>query len=253
MRATGWRGSLPPVDQGERIPELLKAQVVGRVACHQFQAVLQGKGSNHRIDVIFPVLHGTLGEDGAMQGLLEVAGIPYVGAGVLASSVGMDKDVQKRLFRDARIPVVDYLSISRVEWQHEIVGTQYRKVAGTKEDNWVWSPQGLIDMHQPEKWGYVQFSTAKPGTATFRPDPEGPARRVLHRIYHAQRAYRKQHEHWAKSLADLRLTLPRASDVLGPPVLQTTDDLFQATVRLKGSDGTVRRLSIRQDSRVWRD
>ena len=56
-------------------------------------------------DVIFPVLHGTLGEDGAMQGLLEVAGIPYVGAGVLGSAIGMDKDVMKRLLRDAGIPV----------------------------------------------------------------------------------------------------------------------------------------------------
>ena len=74
-------------------------------------------GPPARVDVMFPVLHGTFGEDGTMQGLLELAGIPYVGAGVLASSVGMDKDVQKRLFRDARIPVVDYLSVSRVEWQ----------------------------------------------------------------------------------------------------------------------------------------
>lgn len=69
-----------------------------------------------RIDVIFPVLHGTLGEDGAMQGLFEVAGIPYVGAGVLGSAVGMDKDVMKRLLRDARIPVADFRTVRRARF-----------------------------------------------------------------------------------------------------------------------------------------
>ena len=68
------------------------------------------------IDVIFPVLHGTFGEDGTVQGLLELAGIPYVGAGVLASAVGMDKDVMKRLFRDARLPVVKWVTVLRDEW-----------------------------------------------------------------------------------------------------------------------------------------
>ncbi|HVA72090.1 MAG TPA: D-alanine--D-alanine ligase family protein [Candidatus Limnocylindrales bacterium] len=70
-----------------------------------------------KIDVIFPVLHGTFGEDGTVQGLLELAGVPYVGAGVLGSAVGMDKDLQKRLFREARIPVVAALAISRHEWE----------------------------------------------------------------------------------------------------------------------------------------
>jgi D-alanine-D-alanine ligase len=70
-----------------------------------------------RVDVVFPVLHGTFGEDGTVQGLLELAGLPYVGAGVLASAVGMDKDVQKRLFRQARLPIVDYASVRRSEWE----------------------------------------------------------------------------------------------------------------------------------------
>jgi D-alanine-D-alanine ligase len=69
------------------------------------------------IDVIFPVLHGSYGEDGTVQGLLELAGIPYVGAGVLGSAVGMDKDIQKRLLRAARVPVVDYYAIDRAEWR----------------------------------------------------------------------------------------------------------------------------------------
>jgi D-alanine-D-alanine ligase len=60
------------------------------------------------VDVVFPVLHGTYGEDGTIQGLLELANVAYVGAGVLGSAVGMDKDVMKRLLRDAGLPIVDY-------------------------------------------------------------------------------------------------------------------------------------------------
>lgn len=64
-------------------------------------------------DVIFPVLHGTYGEDGTIQGLLELANVPYVGAGVLGSAVGMDKDVMKRLLRDAGLPIVDYWTVRK--------------------------------------------------------------------------------------------------------------------------------------------
>jgi len=69
------------------------------------------------VDVVFPALHGTFGEDGTVQGLLELAGLPYVGAGVLASSVGMDKDVQKRLFREAKLPVGPYVAFPRRAWE----------------------------------------------------------------------------------------------------------------------------------------
>ena len=71
------------------------------------------------VDVIFPVLHGTFGEDGTIQGLLELAGIPYVGAGVLGSAAGMDKDVMKRLFRDAGLPVVEWVLVLRCEWKQK--------------------------------------------------------------------------------------------------------------------------------------
>jgi len=71
------------------------------------------------VDVVFPVLHGTFGEDGTVQGLLELAGLPYVGAGVLASAVGMDKDVQKRLFKEAGLPIVPYIAVRRSDWEHD--------------------------------------------------------------------------------------------------------------------------------------
>ncbi len=74
--------------------------------------------AQHPVDVVFPVLHGTFGEDGTVQGLLELAGLPYVGAGVLASAVGMDKDVQKRLFDYARIPIVRFVAVRAIDWEH---------------------------------------------------------------------------------------------------------------------------------------
>ena len=69
------------------------------------------------VDVIFPVLHGTFGEDGTIQGLLELADIPYVGAGVLGSAAGMDKDIMKSLFIAAGIPIVKHVTVLRSAWQ----------------------------------------------------------------------------------------------------------------------------------------
>jgi D-alanine-D-alanine ligase len=71
------------------------------------------------VDVIFPVLHGTFGEDGTIQGLLELADIPYVGAGVLGSAAGMDKDVMKKLFRDAGLPIVKHVTALRGTWRKD--------------------------------------------------------------------------------------------------------------------------------------
>jgi D-alanine-D-alanine ligase len=71
------------------------------------------------VDIIFPVLHGTFGEDGTIQGLLELADIAYVGSGVLGSAAGMDKDVMKRLFRDARLPIVKHVTVLRRRWEAE--------------------------------------------------------------------------------------------------------------------------------------
>jgi D-alanine-D-alanine ligase len=72
-------------------------------------------GARGAVDVIFPVLHGTYGEDGTIQGLLELANVPYVGAGVLGSAVGMDKDVMKRLLREAGLPVGDFWPLKKSE------------------------------------------------------------------------------------------------------------------------------------------
>jgi D-alanine-D-alanine ligase len=72
-----------------------------------------------QVDVIFPVMHGTFGEDGTIQGLLELADIPYVGAGVLGSAAGMDKDVMKKLFAAAGLAIVKHVTVLRAHWEKE--------------------------------------------------------------------------------------------------------------------------------------
>ena len=75
--------------------------------------ILPQPGANAGIDVVFPALHGTFGEDGTVQGLLELADLPYVGAGVLSSSISMDKEVMKRVCSERGLPVVEYFVLSR--------------------------------------------------------------------------------------------------------------------------------------------
>jgi D-alanine-D-alanine ligase len=86
---------------------------------------------SHHIDVVFPVLHGTYGEDGTVQGLLELADVPYVGCGVLASAVGMDKEVMKRLFREAGLPIARYVGFPRSAWERgpdRVCKTVYKEI-----------------------------------------------------------------------------------------------------------------------------
>ena len=89
-------------------------------------ALVAEDGSRQEIDVVFPLLHGPFGEDGTIQGMLELAGVPYVGAGVLASAVGMDKAVQKVLFTAAGLPVVPHEVVHEREWEEDREGVQAR-------------------------------------------------------------------------------------------------------------------------------
>jgi D-alanine-D-alanine ligase len=100
----------------------------------QTEASLASRASDRAInvDIIFPVLHGTFGEDGTIQGLLELADLPYVGAGVLGSAAGMDKDIMKSLFRAAGLPVVRHVTVLRSDWEadarkiHKLVGSKLK-------------------------------------------------------------------------------------------------------------------------------
>src|SRR2546423_2594041 len=91
-----------------------------------------GRGEAKAIDVIFPVVHGPLCEDGTIQGLLELADVPYVGCGVLASAVAMDKDMAKRVARDAGIPIVPYVALQQERWKNdrELAAEKIRRELG---------------------------------------------------------------------------------------------------------------------------
>jgi D-alanine-D-alanine ligase len=101
----------------EGIPTLLAPEPRASTTLSRNQGLDGHSPGGQPLDVVFPVLHGTFGEDGTIQGLFELAGIAYVGAGVLGSAVGMDKDVMKRLFLEARLPIVKHVTLLRTEWE----------------------------------------------------------------------------------------------------------------------------------------
>jgi D-alanine-D-alanine ligase len=104
------------------LPEVLKGGQRVMMTADPTDAALvrlDGSGGGQRLDVVFPVMHGTFGEDGTIQGLLDLAGLPFVGAGVLGSAIGMDKDVSKRLLQVAKIPVVPWLTVQRADWERQ--------------------------------------------------------------------------------------------------------------------------------------
>lgn len=117
---------LPPNTQA-LLPSKLAAEAPGDIALlgdpsHKGLLAFDRNGgplTSQRLDVVFPVLHGPFGEDGTLQGLLEMANIPYVGCGVLASACGMDKVAMKRLFLHAGLPMCKYVWFLRSQWNYE--------------------------------------------------------------------------------------------------------------------------------------
>jgi D-alanine-D-alanine ligase len=118
------------------------------------------------VDVIFPVLHGTFGEDGTIQGLLELADIAYVGAGVLGSSAGMDKDIMKSLFRAARLPMVKHVTVLRSQFEREpkkvqkLVESKLKYPVFVKPAN-LGSSVGISKAHDPKELGPAIAEAAK--------------------------------------------------------------------------------------------
>jgi len=118
------------------------------------------------VDVIFPVLHGTFGEDGTIQGLLELADLAYVGAGVLGSAAGMDKDVMKALFRAAGLPIVRHVTVLRSAWEsapkkvEKLVGSKLRYPVFVKPAN-LGSSVGISKAHNRKELGPAIEEAAK--------------------------------------------------------------------------------------------
>jgi hypothetical protein len=135
------------------------------------------------------------------------------------------------------------LNFSRVEWPVDTVGGHYVKVSDAREDNWVWTPQGVIDMHRPEQWGFVQFSKLNEGAVPWKADSLFVPRSVLHRVYYAEQDYYKAHKKWTAKWNDLSLvelsTIPR---------IERTTGGFTASLDWKNIA-----VHIRQDSYFWID
>jgi D-alanine-D-alanine ligase len=124
---------LPPADSAQLLPAAVQpllnssaTSTTGDIALlgdPSHKGLISLKGNSQlvaeKLDVVFPALHGTYGEDGTLQGLLEMADVPYVGCGVLASSCGMDKVTMKALFVEAGLPICKYVWFLRSQWRHE--------------------------------------------------------------------------------------------------------------------------------------
>ncbi|MFN0131051.1 MAG: carbohydrate-binding family 9-like protein [Phycisphaerales bacterium] len=133
------------------------------------------------------------------------------------------------------------VNFSRVEWDLEVVEgesgrREYRKVAGRPEYNWVWSPQGVIDMHRPEMWGYVQF-----GGGAFEEDAAAAARERLHAVWYAQRRHKEAAGRWGE-----------AGEIgVAGVTLEMVGEGWRAWAEFVDSLGTRRRAWISEDARAW--
>ena len=147
------------------------------------------------------------------------------------------------------------VNFSRVQWQVDITDGRYAKrlKPGTKdplpENNWVWSPQGAINMHMPERWGYVQFSGLQAGSGpeAFVEDPNERIKWALRRLYYRQRDFRAANRSYASTLEALKHAEIRVDGIEFRPALHATASLYEITAA--GVGGAV--VHINQDGRVW--
>ena len=126
------------------------------------------------------------------------------------------------------------LNFSRVQWETDILNGEYIKIPGKAEHNWVWSPQGLIAMHYPERWGYVFFldsTIANSNLSLKLPEKEG-AREYLRQIYYAQKQFWLNHGRYSDKLRDLKITPYRYREKSYKPKLEKTSRSFNATLAI---------------------
>lgn len=143
------------------------------------------------------------------------------------------------------------MNFSRVEWKVTSKDDQYVKVPNRREDNWVWSPQGLVDMHRPEMWGRVQFTSAPAGRARMEPDLTAYGRSYLHQVYYAQRQFKARNKRYAFTIDELGLEREfNPKHLAWPMTLQTSTDGYRALAEIRVPGGT-QRWYIRQDGKLW--
>ncbi len=145
------------------------------------------------------------------------------------------------------------INFSRVEWEIRIEDGKYVKVPNRPEDNWVWSPQGVIDMHRPEHWGYVQFTHQPSGTVRFHPDLAHSLRAWLIGVYYAQRTYFETHKKYAASWEALGVSTHGVKGLSAPPLLTLTAEGYLVTAVRWARGRKTEVWHIQQDSRLWQE
>eukprot|EP01137_Pigoraptor_chileana_P027760 Opistho-2@10704 len=132
------------------------------------------------------------------------------------------------------------INFSRVEYNVTVVGDHYEKIAGIPEDNWVWSPQRAINMHLPERWGYLQFSELAAGTDSPTPDPRWGARRALAQMYNSLKMFYVVNGYYTRDLELLHLPrwIVRGDCASVPSIVLPTLYSFVVTV-VSHADGSV--------------
>jgi len=146
------------------------------------------------------------------------------------------------------------VDFSRVEWQINIVNGRYEKVKGTPENNWIWSPPGVVDMHRPEKWGYVQFTRKPAAEVKFVPDEQLKARNELMEIYYAQKDYQAKNHRWAAAISDLPFAVDVVERLSKTVKMKLTADGFEAVHSDRAPEHapvTLQSVRVRQDGRLW--
>ncbi len=141
------------------------------------------------------------------------------------------------------------MNFSRVEWDTEIIDGKYEKIPGKPEHNWVWSPQGLIAMHYPERWGYVFFTQQLVGTdLSFSIPATETAREYLRQLYYKQKQYWFDHGRYAKSLKQLKAKPFMHNVIKLKPQIETTSGSYIITLK---ASGNIPELHIREDGLTW--
>ena len=146
------------------------------------------------------------------------------------------------------------VAFSRVNWIMDIIKGEYVKVAGRPEDNWTWARQGIIAMHCPERWGFVQFSDKTPGTDRFEMDPTFQTREELMEVYHQQREFNEKFGRYARDISELDTDITKNLIHTGTAVdlnIELTETGYIASKRVFLPDGTWCILRIGEDSRIW--
>lgn len=143
------------------------------------------------------------------------------------------------------------VGFSHVDWLVTVQDGKTVKIPGQPEFNWIWSPQGVVDMHRPERWGYVQFTRLAAAGLSPAPDVSRAARDLLQEVYYAQKDFSRMHEgHWAATLAELGINPPVPDSMLGKLELKPTPAGFVCTVQLTLSPESPQTWEIDQHSHV---